>query len=77
MPSYVPPSPLKLLAPVRRWTAGRKAALVLAVRKGDLHLYEVLKAHNLSAAEFFTWDKRHRTHGQQGLSALRVQDLPA
>jgi transposase-like protein len=70
-----PPSPLHLLTPVRRWTPGRKAAVVLAVRKGELTLYEVLKAHGLSAEEFHGWDKRHIAHGQRGLANGHIQDL--
>jgi hypothetical protein len=50
-----------------------KAAVVTAVRRGEITLEEALRRYQLSEEEFFSWQRAFETHGLPGLRASRVQ----
>ena len=63
------------LAPVQRWTCARKAAVVLAVRRGEITERLVYRTHGVLPDELAAWEQRHQRFGQAGLAALQVQAL--
>jgi hypothetical protein len=52
--------------PIKRWTSRRKAAVVAAVRSGEITLEAACGRYELSIEEFHTWEK-------QGCAALDVK----
>ena len=58
---------------IRRWTAGRKAAVLQAVRSGLLTLEEASKRYRLSGEELHAWERNLDRHGLIGLRAKHVQ----
>ena len=56
-----------------RWTIRRKAAVVAAMRGGEMTLEEALRRYQLSEEEFRSWQRAFETHGLAGLRAMRVQ----
>jgi hypothetical protein len=69
------PVAAELLAPVARWTPGRKAAVILGLRRHEVTIDQVTQAHDLSLDELVTWNDRHRKHGQHGLAITKLQVL--
>jgi hypothetical protein len=68
-----PPSP-KLPSPdIKRWTARRKAAVVIAVSEGRLRREETCRRYQLSLEELFAWEDAFRTYGDSGLYVGRLQ----
>jgi transposase-like protein len=65
------------LAPVRRWTPGRKDELLVAIRRRDVTIEQVCAVHDLSLDEVQGWMRRQRRHGRKGLSVTRLQELRA
>jgi len=65
------------LAPVRRWTPGRKDELLVAIRRRDVTLAQACATHDLSLVEVRGWMRRQRQHGRKGLSVTRLQELRA
>lgn len=63
------------LQPVGRWTASRKAAVVLAIARFEITAEQACETHGLSMDELMAWGRRHRTHGQGGLEVTKTQDL--
>ena len=57
----------------KRWTVARKAAVVLAVRRGVLTLDEARRRYMLSPEEFAAWERAIDRHGIYGLRATRFQ----
>jgi hypothetical protein len=57
-------------APSIRWTARRKAAVVLAVARGRLSIEEVQRRYAISQDEFLEWQRRAAL-GLRALSATR------
>lgn len=57
----------------KRWVARRKAVVVNAVRSGAITLEEVCRRYELSAEEFFAWQRAIETHGVAGLRVTRLQ----
>jgi hypothetical protein len=57
----------------KRWVARRKAVVVDAVRNGLITLEEVCRRYELSAEEFFAWQRAIETHGVAGLRVTRLQ----
>jgi transposase-like protein len=53
----------------KRWVARRKAAILTAVRSGEITLEEVCRRYGLSEEEFFAWARAFDTHGLRGLRA--------
>jgi transposase-like protein len=57
----------------KRWVARRKAAVVEAVRSGEISLEEACRRYQLSEEEFFAWQRAFETYGILGLRATAVQ----
>lgn len=57
----------------KRWVVRRKAAVVLAVRSGEMTLEEVCRYYQLSEEEFLSWQRAFDVNGLAGLRATRVQ----
>ena len=57
----------------KRWTARRKAAVVAAVRAGEITLEEACRRYQLSEEEFRAWQHAFETYGLPGLRVTRVQ----
>jgi hypothetical protein len=57
----------------KRWVPRRKAAIVDAVRQGDISLEEVCRRYKLSVEELLSWQRAIDTHGVPGLRVTRVQ----
>jgi transposase-like protein len=67
-------TPMDLPPPdTKRWVARRKAVVVNAVRSGAISLEEVCRRYELSAEEFFAWQRAIDTHGVAGLRVTRLQ----
>jgi hypothetical protein len=56
-----------------RWVASRKAAVVEAVRGGEISFEEVCRRYELSEEEFLAWERAFKTSGLLGLRASCVQ----
>ena len=54
---------------VGRWTARRKAEIVIAVRDGTLAIIDARKRYNLSFDELKEWSTAYGRHGQAGLQS--------
>ena len=52
-----------------RWTAHRKAEVVIAVRQGNLGLAEACRRYKISSMEFLEWEQRYERDGLDGLKA--------
>jgi len=57
----------------KRWVARRKAAVVAAVRSGELTLEQACRCYRLSEEEFRSWERAYDIHGLPGLRATRSQ----
>jgi hypothetical protein len=55
-----------------RWTARRKAEVVIAVETGILSLNEACARYLISPEEFFTWKN---DYARQGMESLRCNAL--
>jgi hypothetical protein len=62
-----------LPSPDQRWVASRKAALVAAIRAGQISLEEACRRYQLCPDEFDTWAAAIDKHGVPGLRATRFQ----
>jgi transposase len=60
-------------ADTKRWVARRKAVVVSAVRNGSLSLDEACRRYQLSAEEFYAWQRAIEAHGVAGLRVTRLQ----
>ena len=61
--------------PVRdttRWVARRKAAVVTAVRSGEIHLEQACRRYELSEEEFHAWERGIEAYGVAGLRVTRL-----
>ena len=58
---------------VKRWTAQRKAAVALAIRKGSISAQEACARYNLSSEELAQWEHNLDRYGAPGLRSTRVQ----
>jgi hypothetical protein len=56
-----------------RWVVRRKAAVVAAVRSGEITLEEACGFYQLSEEEFRSWERAFETHGLAGLRITRTQ----
>ena len=56
-----------------RWTIRHKAALLAAIRRGELTLEEARKRYSLSVEELAAWERDFDQHGIYGLRATRLQ----
>ena len=57
----------------KRWTTRRKAAVVLAIRNGEVSLDEVCDQYKLSVDEFVAWERDYDRYGVPGLRTTRYQ----
>ena len=55
-----------------RWTARRKAAIVVAVGARKITLEEACRYYQLSEEEFLGWQHAFDAHGLRGLRVKRV-----
>ena len=56
-----------------RWLARRKAAVVVAVRAGQITFEEACSYYHLSEEELLGWQHAFDSHGLRGLSVKRLQ----
>ena len=56
-----------------RWTPKRKAALVVAVRKGDMTIAEIGKSYGITVEEFDCWQRKLMQFGTSGLYSTKTQ----
>lgn len=61
----------------KRWVIRRKAAVVAAVRSGQITIEDACKRYNLSMEEFLSWQRLIESHGLRGLRATRLQEYRA
>jgi len=61
----------------KRWVVRRKAAVVAAVRNGEITIEEACRAYQLSEEEFLSWVRAFERHGLAGLRATRIQQYRA
>jgi hypothetical protein len=73
------PPPLEGLPPptTKRWVVRRKAAVVAAVRGGEITLEDACRCYQLSEEEFRSWERAFETHGLAGLRITRTQQYRA
>jgi hypothetical protein len=57
----------------KRWVARRKAAIVNAVRNGEMNIEDACRHYMLSAEEFAAWERAIEAHGVAGLRVTRLQ----
>ena len=57
----------------KRWVIRRKAAVVAAVRVGEITVEEACRRYQLSEEEFFGWQRAFETYGLPGLRTTRLQ----
>jgi Protein of unknown function (DUF1153) len=57
----------------QRWVIRRKAAVVAAVRSGEITREEACRCYELSEEEFLSWERAFEIHGLAGLRATRIQ----
>jgi hypothetical protein len=60
-------------APTRRWTARRKAEVLIAVRSGKITIEQALCRYQLTEEEFLAWQYAFDQYGIAGLRATRLQ----
>lgn len=58
---------------IRRWTIRRKAAVVNAVKSGQITRAEVCRRYQISEEEFLSWQRRYEAFGLPGLRMTRLQ----
>jgi transposase-like protein len=61
----------------KRWVVRRKAAVVAAVRSGEVTIEEVCRAYQLSKEEFLSWERALEMHGLAGLHVTRLRQYRA
>jgi hypothetical protein len=57
----------------KRWVARRKAAIVNAVRSGEMNIEDACRYYKLSTEEFAAWERAIEAHGIAGLRVTRLQ----
>jgi len=57
----------------KRWVARRKAAVVTAVRNGEITAEEACRRYGLSEDELQAWQHAFAAHGLPGLRATRYR----
>lgn len=58
-----------------RWTASKKANVLIAITNGILSLEEAERRYGLSTQEFLSWKAEYQVHGLPGLKARNVRRL--
>ena len=57
----------------QRWTTRRKAAIVVALRTGQVSLGAACRRYRLSVDEFLAWERDYDRCGVPGLRSTRYQ----
>lgn len=57
----------------KRWVVRRKAAIVNAVRNGEMNIEDACRHYGLSTEEFAAWERAIEAHGVAGLRVTRLQ----
>jgi hypothetical protein len=71
---YISANPFDLPPPdTKRWVARRKAAVVNAVRNGEMNIEDACRYYMLSTEEFAAWERAIEAHGIAGLRVTRLQ----
>lgn len=67
---------------IKRWTAKRRVALVLEIVRGELHIAEAARRHDLTVAEIEQWQDRFLNGAENALrsrpldeEALKEQEI--
>jgi transposase-like protein len=58
----------------KRWTAKRRAALVLSLLRGETSVAEAARQHGLTVAEVEEWRERFLTSAENGLRSKPLDD---
>ncbi len=70
--------PIGLPSPgIQRWVVRRKAAIVEAVKAGQLTAEEACRTYSLSIEEFHSWQRLIERHGTRGLRTTRLKEYRA
>jgi len=69
----VPPLDGLPAAGTKRWVARRKAAVLVAVRRGLITRAEACRRYELSEEEFSSWQSSFETYGIDGLRVTSLQ----
>lgn len=56
----------------KRWVVRRKAAVLAAIRSGELSVEEACRRYGLSEEELLSWQRAFDSHGLSGLRATRL-----
>ncbi len=56
----------------KRWTAQRKAAIMLAIHKKIISVWDACERYDLSAAELTEWERDLNRFGVPGLRATKI-----
>ena len=71
--SRVPAEPMLPAPDTKRWSPGRKAAIVAAIRSGAISREEACARYLLSVEEVVGWEKAFDQNGVPGLRTTRQQ----
>lgn len=71
--SPVPADPVLPAPDIKRWSPGRKAAIIAAIRAGAISREEACACYLLSAEELAGWEKAFDRNGVPGLRTTRQQ----
>jgi transposase-like protein len=58
----------------KRWTAKRRAALVLSILRGETSVAQAARQHALTVAEIEQWKERFLTAAENGLRSRPLDD---
>ena len=58
----------------KRWTAKRRAAVVLSILRGETSVAEAARQHDLTVAEIEEWKERFLTSAENGLRSKPLDD---
>ena len=58
----------------KRWTARRKAAVILAIRNKVISIWEACERYDLSADELAEWERDLDQFGVPGLRTTKIQN---
>ena len=58
-----------------RWTARRKAEVIITIRNGEISLEEAKSRYGVSDDEIAAWMRDYDAHGERGLRSLLVRRL--
>ena len=59
---------------LKRWTAKRRTALVLAILRGDTSVAEAARKHGLTVAEIEAWKQRFLSGAENALRSRPLDD---